>query len=167
MPLAGKRVLIHAGSGGVGSIAVQIAKAQGAHVTTTCSTPNVQVRCNGHAVLLSTFVMGCALAGTPKVDSITVGQWQLDSITQVVARCSQAVQEPHKKCCATARKPPEAQFERLRHTHYSMYGIALAFSSMADPDRRFGFTQQPVECSWLCCCDWHPLLSADVPGLGC
>lgn len=38
MPLEGKRVLVHAASSGVGSFAVQFAKAQGAHVTTTCST---------------------------------------------------------------------------------------------------------------------------------
>ena len=40
---AGKRVLIHGGSGGVGSVAVQIAKARGAHVTSTCSTKNIQL----------------------------------------------------------------------------------------------------------------------------
>lgn len=42
MPLEGKRLLIHGGAGGVGSFAVQIAKAHGAHVTTTCSTRNVE-----------------------------------------------------------------------------------------------------------------------------
>lgn len=40
---SGKRVLIHGGSGGVGSVAVQIAKAWGAHVTSTCSTRNIQL----------------------------------------------------------------------------------------------------------------------------
>ncbi|MDP3261838.1 MAG: NADP-dependent oxidoreductase [Tabrizicola sp.] len=35
----GQRVLIHAGAGGVGSIAVQLARAKGAHVTTTASAP--------------------------------------------------------------------------------------------------------------------------------
>jgi NADPH:quinone reductase-like Zn-dependent oxidoreductase len=40
MPLTGKRVLVHAGAGGVGSFAVQIAKAQGAYVATTCSARN-------------------------------------------------------------------------------------------------------------------------------
>lgn len=34
---AGQKVLIHAGAGGVGSIAIQLAKAKGAHVTTTAS----------------------------------------------------------------------------------------------------------------------------------
>ena len=39
--LAGQEVLIHAGSGGVGSIATQIAKHLGAHVISTTSTENV------------------------------------------------------------------------------------------------------------------------------
>ncbi|SMG12044.1 hypothetical protein SAMN05661096_00463 [Marivirga sericea] len=39
---AGNKVLIHAGSGGVGSFAVQYAKAQGAYVYTTTSTKNVE-----------------------------------------------------------------------------------------------------------------------------
>lgn len=34
----GQRVLIHAGAGGVGSIAIQLAKAKGAHVTATASS---------------------------------------------------------------------------------------------------------------------------------
>lgn len=42
MPLANKRVLVHAGAGGVGSFAIQIAKAQGAaFVATTCSGRNL------------------------------------------------------------------------------------------------------------------------------
>ena len=36
------KVLIHAGSGGVGSFAIQYAKAKGAYVYTTTSTPNVK-----------------------------------------------------------------------------------------------------------------------------
>jgi NADPH:quinone reductase-like Zn-dependent oxidoreductase len=39
---AGQRILIHAGSGGVGHFAIQFAKARGAHVTTTVSTANVE-----------------------------------------------------------------------------------------------------------------------------
>lgn len=38
----GMRVLIHAGSGGVGSLAVQIVRARGAHVTATCSERNAE-----------------------------------------------------------------------------------------------------------------------------
>lgn len=37
---AGQRVLVHAAAGGVGSLAVQIAKARGAHVIGTASGPN-------------------------------------------------------------------------------------------------------------------------------
>jgi len=39
----GQRVLIHAGSGGVGTIAIQLAKHLGAHVATTVSTANVDL----------------------------------------------------------------------------------------------------------------------------
>lgn len=39
----GDRVFIQAGSGGVGSIAIQLARALGAEVTTTCSTRNVEM----------------------------------------------------------------------------------------------------------------------------
>lgn len=38
---AGQRVLIHAGSGGVGSLAIQLAKSRGAHVIATTSERNV------------------------------------------------------------------------------------------------------------------------------
>lgn len=39
---AGERVLIHAGAGGVGMFAIQLAKLRGAHVTTTVSTRNIE-----------------------------------------------------------------------------------------------------------------------------
>jgi NADPH:quinone reductase-like Zn-dependent oxidoreductase len=38
----GSRVLLNGGSGGVGSFGIQIAKAEGRHVTVTCSTANVK-----------------------------------------------------------------------------------------------------------------------------
>jgi NADPH:quinone reductase-like Zn-dependent oxidoreductase len=39
----GQKVLIHAGSGGVGTIAIQLAKHLGAHVATTTSTANIDL----------------------------------------------------------------------------------------------------------------------------
>lgn len=40
---AGDKVFINGGSGGTGIIGIQIAKALGCHVTTTCSTPNIDL----------------------------------------------------------------------------------------------------------------------------
>ena len=40
---AGRNLFINGGSGGCGIFGIQIAKAKGWHVTTTCSTPNVQL----------------------------------------------------------------------------------------------------------------------------
>ncbi|KAJ5794609.1 hypothetical protein N7457_001208 [Penicillium paradoxum] len=40
---AGEKVLINGGSGGVGIFAIQIAKQMGCHVTTTCSTRNMEL----------------------------------------------------------------------------------------------------------------------------
>lgn len=40
---AGEKVLIHAGSGGIGSMAIQLAKQQGAYVATTTSSANVSM----------------------------------------------------------------------------------------------------------------------------
>ena len=39
---AGKKVLVHAGSGGIGTFAIQLLKAWGASVTSTCSTGNIE-----------------------------------------------------------------------------------------------------------------------------
>ncbi|BBO75555.1 NADPH:quinone reductase [Desulfosarcina widdelii] len=40
---SGKKVLVHAGSGGVGTFAIQLLKAWGCHVAATCSTRNIEL----------------------------------------------------------------------------------------------------------------------------
>ncbi|MGB8600929.1 MAG: NADP-dependent oxidoreductase [Rhizomicrobium sp.] len=40
---AGQKILIHAGAGGVGTLAIQLAKHLGAHVATTTSTKNIEL----------------------------------------------------------------------------------------------------------------------------
>ena len=51
---AGQRILIHAGSGGVGTFAIQFAKARGLHVTTTTSSRNADfVRALGADVVIA------------------------------------------------------------------------------------------------------------------
>jgi NADPH:quinone reductase-like Zn-dependent oxidoreductase len=40
---AGARIFVNGGSGGVGTVRIQFAKARGAHVTLTCSTENVEL----------------------------------------------------------------------------------------------------------------------------
>lgn len=59
----GKRVLVHAGSGGVGSMAIQLSKLRGAYVVTTCSHrsfPHVKVRGRSPPVSHSRPLGSCA-----------------------------------------------------------------------------------------------------------
>eukprot|EP00197_Chlamydomonas_leiostraca_P008998 CAMPEP_0202870226 /NCGR_PEP_ID=MMETSP1391-20130828/15046_1 /ASSEMBLY_ACC=CAM_ASM_000867 /TAXON_ID=1034604 /ORGANISM="Chlamydomonas leiostraca, Strain SAG 11-49" /LENGTH=293 /DNA_ID=CAMNT_0049550735 /DNA_START=78 /DNA_END=959 /DNA_ORIENTATION=+ len=78
--LDGQKVLIHGGSGGVGSMAVQLAKAKGAHVTTTCSASNEQL-CRQ---LGADVVIDYAMAGGFEVGANEVAPEGFDAVVNAV-----------------------------------------------------------------------------------
>lgn len=81
--VAGQHVLIHAGAGGVGSLAIQIAKILGLHVTTTTSTKNIDfVRDLGADVVVD-YTKSEPLP--PGLDAVfdTLGDTELASIAAV------------------------------------------------------------------------------------
>jgi len=85
-----KRVLIHAGSGGLGSIAIQLVKAWGCHVTTTCGPLGVGfVKDLGadEIVDISGDHFEDALMHKPKFDLVvnTLGAWACDSCLYLCA----------------------------------------------------------------------------------
>src|SRR5918993_1243125 len=67
---AGEHVLIHGASGGVGTFAVQIAKAMGARVTATCSGRNVELVRRLGADEVIDYTSEDATAGGPRYDVV-------------------------------------------------------------------------------------------------
>ena len=83
---SGQRVLINGASGGVGSFAVQIAKAMGAHVTAVCSTRNVEmVRALGADEVID-YTQNDFTQGEPRFDAVIdmIGNHSLLQMLQVV-----------------------------------------------------------------------------------
>jgi len=69
----GETVLIHAGAGGVGSLAIQMAKAAGARVLATCSTKNIEfVRSLGADVVIDYRIEDCVEAVQRETDGVGV-----------------------------------------------------------------------------------------------
>ena len=89
----GQRLLVVGGSGGVGSLAIQIARAQGAEVTAVCSSANVElVRSLGADHVLDYTRQQLTDAGQ-RFDVVfdTVGQQPASSYAQVLQRGGQLV----------------------------------------------------------------------------
>jgi len=88
---AGERVLIHGGSGGVGSAAIQVARRLGAEVWTTAGSPERAARCVGlgahHAVVYRSedFAPRLAAAGGADVILDVVGAKYLDANLRALA----------------------------------------------------------------------------------
>ena len=83
---AGQRLLINGASGGVGTWAVQIAKALGAHVTAVCSTRNVDMVRRLGADEVVDYTKSDFVDGRPRVDVFfdTVGNRSLSDCRSVL-----------------------------------------------------------------------------------
>ena len=71
--MPGQRVLINGASGGVGTYAVQIAKALGAEVTAVCSTPNIEIARS----------LGADVVIDYRVEDVTQGSERYDLVVDI------------------------------------------------------------------------------------
>ncbi len=83
---AGRHVLIVGGSGGVGSQAVQIARAWGAHVTAVCSTKNIELVASLGAETILDYTRENVLATGARFDVVfdTIGTLTPWSVRQIL-----------------------------------------------------------------------------------
>src|SRR5437016_8019411 len=101
----GQKVLIHAGSGGVGTFAIQLAKHVGATVATTTSTANVDlVRSLGADIVIDYKKEGCA-------DVLRDYDVVLNSLDKVTLEKSLRVLKPGGQLISISG-PPDAAFAR-------------------------------------------------------
>ncbi len=82
---AGQHVLIHAGAGGVGSLAIQIAKILGLHVVTTTSTKNLDFVKSLGADDVIDYTKGSVAGGVRDLDAVfdTRGTTEVESLGAV------------------------------------------------------------------------------------
>ncbi|PSB44526.1 NADPH:quinone reductase [Cyanosarcina cf. burmensis CCALA 770] len=108
---AGQKILIHAASGGVGSIAVQLAKAKGAHVIGTASTRNTE--------LLRKLGVDEAIdyQATPFEDVVRDLDVVLDTIGGETRARSLKVLKPDGILVSIVGSPPESASVRVAITH--------------------------------------------------
>lgn len=97
------RVLINGASGGVGSFAVQLAKATGAHVTGVCSTDNVEiVRSLGADVVVD--------YRKESIEAVAAASAKYDKIIDAVGRSGwRKLLNPHGELVAVALPNPESE----------------------------------------------------------
>lgn len=117
----GQKVLIHAGSGGVGTIAIQLAKHLGASVATTTSTANIDlVRSLGADVVIDykTQAFEDVLSGYDVV---------LNSLDTKTLRKSLAVLKPGGKLISISG-PPDPAFARTQGLNWGLQQVMRALS---------------------------------------
>lgn len=117
----GQKVLIHAGSGGVGTIAIQLAKHLGASVATTTSTANIDlVRSLGADVVIDykTQAFEDVLSGYDVV---------LNSLDAKTLRKSLAVLKPGGKLISISG-PPDPAFARTQGLNWGLRQVMRALS---------------------------------------
>ncbi|WP_062203015.1 NADP-dependent oxidoreductase [Aureimonas sp. AU12] len=117
----GQKVLIHAGSGGVGTIAIQLAKHLGASVATTTSTANIDlVRSLGADVVIDykTQAFEDVLSGYDVV---------LNSLDAKTLRKSLAVLKPGGKLISISG-PPDPAFARTQRLNWGLRQVMRALS---------------------------------------
>lgn len=123
---AGQKVLIHAGSGGVGTIAIQLAKQLGASVATTTSSANVELVTSLGADVVIDYTKQAFETVLRDYDVV------LDTLGGEVLRKSLQVLKPGGKIISIAGPPDPAFAKELR----ANLVVSLAMTALSFRTRR-------------------------------